>query len=337
MKRLIKYAAYCVCLCVFLGVAIFICTKRESSIVETNASTETIAKDSKWLREVNYSLNLTTRVSSDEQVVLKNYKYLGVVDSKAAKEELIDDIFYSDAVTIRYGIDLGAIDFYTWNELDEYYNCGEFNKEFIAKVSDMIEVGNTEVLELSWLYKGVIYKSKAIVDNEEGIVFDNIASYALDYSSKKPRQVNHSRGRLSPTRSLDSLGMLDSLDSIGGDSTRTFTFELSDMADEVELVTGKTAWWYSIRVQSIFDNNGILTYRRCDAASDAALGWACQAEVETISGDLFTSPYHEFAWVWAYGNHNTTINISFAGNGFSVTGGDHKQSGTEIHSPRYYQ
>lgn len=306
----------------------------ESSNDEESFLTQAIAKDSEWLREVNYSLNLTTRVSSDEQVVLKNYKYLGVVDSRKAKNELIDDIFYGGAVTIRYGIDLGAIEFYTWKDLDEYYS--DYNKEFITNVSDMIEVGKTEVLELTWLYKGVIYKSKAIVDNNEGIVFDNIASYALDYSSKKPRRVSHSRGRVPSTRSLDSLGMLDSLDSIGSDSTHIFTFELSDMADEIELTTGKTAWWYSIRVQSIFDNNGILTYRRCNATSDAALGWACQAEAETISGDLFSSPYHEFAWVWAYGNHNTTINISFAGNGFSVTGGDHTSRGTEIHSPRYY-
>ena len=330
MKRLIKYAAYCVCLCVFLGVAIFICTKRESSIVETNASTETIAKDSKWLREVNYSLNLTTRVSSDEQVVLKDYKYLGVVDSKAAKEELIDDIFYNEAVTIRYGSDLGSIVFYTWKELDEYYS--EYNNKFIADISDKIEVGKTEALELTWLYKGVIYKSKAIVDNEEGIVFDNIASYALDYSSKKPRQVNHSRGRLSPTRSLDSLGMLDSLDSIGGDSTRVFTFELSDMADEIELVTGETAWWYNIRVISIFNSDNILYSGKCYANYDSARGWDCKAAAETIGGEEDVSKYHKFAWAWSYGN-DTTITISFAGNGFSMTGGDRGASGEEIHRP----
>lgn len=334
MKKSFNYLALCLGLCVVVGTIFVACTKCESSIVEESSMTQPVAEDSQWLREVNYSLNLTTRVSSDEQVVLKDYKYLGVIDSKDAKNKLIDDIFYGDAVTIRYGIDLGAIEFYTWKELDEYYS--DYNKEFITNVSDMIEVGKTEVLELTWLYKGVIYKSKAIVDNNEGIVFDNIASYALDYSSKKPRRVSHSRGRVPSTRSLDSLGMLDSLDSIGGDSTHIFTFELSDMADEIELTTGKTAWWYSIRVQSIFDNNGILTYRRCNATSDAALGWACQAEAETISGDLFSSPYHEFAWVWAYGNHNTTINISFAGNGFSVTGGDHTSRGTEIHSPRYY-
>ena len=336
MKKIINYFALCLGLCVVVGaICIVCCTKCESPIVEESSMTQPVAEDSQWLREVNYSLNLTTRVSSNEQVVLKDYKYLGVIDSKDAKNKLIDDIFYSDAVTIRYGIDLGVIDFYTWKELDEYYS--DYNKEFIANVSDLIVVGVTEVLELTWLYKGVIYKSKAIVDNDEGIVFDNIASYALDYSTKKPRQVNHRRGRIPSSRSLDNLESLDSLDSIGGDSTHTFIFELSDMADEIELVTGEIAWSYSIKVQSVFDNNGILTYRRCDAKSEAALGWACEAEAETISGDLYSSPYHEFAWAWAFGNSSTTINISFSGNGFSITGGDHKASGTDVHSPRYYQ
>lgn len=335
MKKPFNYLALCLGLCVVVGTIFVACIKCESSIVEESSMTQPVTEDSQWLKEVNYSLNLTTRVSSNEQVVLKDYKYLGVIDSKDAKNKLIDDIFYGDAVTIRYGIDLGAIEFYTWKELDEYYS--DYNKEFITNVSDMIEVGKTEVLELTWLYKGVIYKSKAIVDNNEGIVFDNIASYALDYSTKKPRQVNHRRGRIPSSRSLDNLESLDSLDSIGGDSTHTFIFELSDMADEIELVTGEIAWSYSIKVQSVFDNDGILTYRRCDAKSDAALGWACEAEAETISGDLYSSPYHEFAWAWAFGNSSTTINISFAGNGFSITGGDHKASGTDVHSPRYNQ
>ena len=330
MKKLINYLALCLGLCVVVGTIFVACIKCESSNDEESFLTQAIAKDSEWLKEVNYSLNLTTRVSSDEQVVLKDYKYLGVIDSKDAKNKLIDDIFYGDAVTIRYGTDLGAIEFYTWKDLDEYYS--DYNKEFITKVSDMIEVGKTEALELTWLYKGVIYKSKAIVDNYEGIVFDNIASYALDYSSKKPRRVSHSRGRVPSTRSLDSLGMLDSLDSIGGDSTHIFTFELSDMADEIELTTGKTAWWYNIRVISIFNSDNILYSGKCYANYDSARGWDCKAAAETIGGEENVSKYHKFAWAWSYGN-DTTITISFAGNGFSMTGGDRGASGEEIHRP----
>lgn len=335
MKKTIKYAMLSLSLCVVVG-AICAYIKCESSTIEKNSLTEAVSKDSKWLREVNYSLNLTTRVSSDEQVVLKDYKYLGVVDSKEAKQELIDDIFYSDAATIRYGRDLGAIEFYTWNELERYYNYGEFNKEFIAKISDKIAVGRTEALELTWLYKGVTYKSKAIVDRVEGIVFDNIASYALDYFSKKPRQVNHSRGRLLSIPTFGVLDKLDSLSSIVTDSTYKYVYEYSAMADEVVLTTGKTAWWYNIQAISIFNKDNILVSGRCYSNSGSEIGWNCQALAKTISGEENVSPFHEFAWAWAFGNTNTTINISFAGNGFSITGGDHKQSGTEIHSPRYY-
>ena len=132
MKKLINYLALCLGLCVVVGIIFVACIKCESSIVEESSMTQPVAEDSQWLKEVNYSLNLTTRVSSDEQVVLKDYKYLGVIDSKDAKNKLIDDIFYGDAVTIRYGIDLGAIEFYTWKELDEYYS--DYNKEFITNV-----------------------------------------------------------------------------------------------------------------------------------------------------------------------------------------------------------
>ena len=122
MKKSFNYLALCLGLCVVVGTIFVAFTKCESSIVEESSMTQPVAEDSQWLKEVNYSLNLTTRVSSDEQVVLKDYKYLGVIDSKDAKNKLIDDIFYGDAVTIRYGIDLGAIEFYTWKELDEYYS-----------------------------------------------------------------------------------------------------------------------------------------------------------------------------------------------------------------------
>ena len=58
----------------------------------------------------------------------------------------------------------------------------------------------------------------------------------------------------------------------------------------------------------------------------------CKAAAETIGGEEDVSKYHKFAWAWSYGN-DTTITISFAGNGFSMTGGDRGASGEEIHRP----
>lgn len=334
MKKLINYVALFSHLCVVFVCTTMVacCTKFEKPHCEEASSIVSNVQESQWLREVNYSLSLTARVNSDDQVVLKDYKYLGVIESQEAKEELIDDIFHKGALTVRCDSESKNVGFWTWDELNAYYK--EENDEFIDKVCDLIKVGETEVLEMSWLYQGVMYKSKAIVDKTDGIIFDNIASYAIDYSNKSPQKINHRKERLS-TRALDSLGMRDSLDSMSADSSRIFTFELSDVSNEIELVSGKVAWWYNICVESVFDDNGILISRRCNASSNSELGWSCEAEAETISGELYSSPYHEFAWAWAYGNDNTTITISFVGNGFSITGGMRKSKGTEIHSPRY--
>ena len=196
------------------------------------------------------------------------------------------------------------------------------NEKLINQVANVIKVGKTEVLELTWLYSGVIYKSKAVVDRENGIVYDNIASFAIDYSAKN---------RVTDTTRTERVETRASIDSLDSTAYRIRTFSVSDKAYGINLVSGKFAWEYKISVKSAFDQNGILVDRDIDAQSYAELGWECFADARTISGDLYSSTFHEFAWVWAYGNSNTTINISFAGNGFSVTGGQARNSGVEIH------
>ena len=55
MKKLINYLALCLGWCVVVGAVWVACTKCERSNDEESFLTQAIAKDSEWLREVNYS------------------------------------------------------------------------------------------------------------------------------------------------------------------------------------------------------------------------------------------------------------------------------------------
>jgi len=188
------------------------------------------------------------------------------------------------------------------------------------------------MLELTWVCKGQLIKTIALVDNNEGIIYDNIASYAINYKTKNDKIEKNQILKRPLTRADTELVNMTFADSIAADTSYS-VFTQSDISDEIELITGKKAWWYFIQVTSAFNRYGRLGYRNIKTDSDCALGWQCQADAKTISGELNVSDYHEFAWAWAYGNGGTTIHISFLGNGFSVTGGERRSYSTGIHRP----
>ena len=41
-----------------------------------------------------------------------------------------------------------------------------------------IVINQTDVIELTWSYKGNIYRSKAIASHDHGLIYDNISTYA---------------------------------------------------------------------------------------------------------------------------------------------------------------
>ena len=121
-------------------------------------------------------------------------------------------------------------------------------------------------------------------------------------------------------------------DSVAAD-TSIREFVQQDQSQDIELISGKKAWWYYIHVTSAFNRYGRLAYRKCDSDSDASWGWQCKADAKTLSGEVNVSDFHEFAWAWAYGTGKTTIQIGFAGNGFTITGGEYEGKRSDIHRP----
>lgn len=315
--------------CRYIGITLCLL----SNLLILSCSKLSIKTDSlpynQWLKEVNHALDISKHANCDEQIRLIDYNYIGIIDSENDVTNLTNEIFSDNAYILFNNIEAKSSALVTWG--DEKI----FTKEHRAKMKTMVEsrinIGETEIVELIWLYKDQTYTSMALASRRDGIIYDNIATYAINYDIKKDALKHQYEIRRPLTRAAeDELKNLNVADSIAAD-TAVRVFSVSDMSDIVEMITGKYAWRYSIKVVSAFNRHGYLVYRDLKADSDCAFGWKCDADAKTVSGDLFTSQYHEFAWAWAYGNSSTSINISFVGNGFTISGGDRKSHGTQIH------
>ena len=75
---------------------------------------------------------------------------------------------------------------------------------------------------------------------------------------------------------------------------------------------------YNITVRSVFNSAGILIDRNLN--------------VRTVSGTLYSSKYHEFAWGYSYGS-GVSVSLGWNGSGFTISGGGQGATGTEIHRP----
>lgn len=287
-------------------------------------------KTSEWMRQIDHALSLTQQVNSNDQIVLTDYNYVGYIKNETAKTAILNEVFSENSDIVLNNLEFNRSGFTTWG--DKQYFSDDYRNNLLSKVADQIEPNKTQTVELIWSYKNKTYRSTALVNDTDGIIYDNIASYAINYSAKKEQIKSHKILKRPLTRAATELVNAAFADSIAAD-TSIRVFSTSDYSQEVELVTGKRAWWYIIEVTSAFTRNGILGYRNFKVDSDAALGWQCRAEAQTISGELRVSNYHEFAWAWAYGSGGTAIQISFLGSGFDVQGGERRSYGTEIHMP----
>lgn len=288
-------------------------------------------KTSAWMRQIDHAVSLGEIVANNNNhLALKEYRYIGMIGDDAAKKAVVNDIFSDNANIIVNDVNGKTFGVTQWNNRQLFSD--EYKNNLLSTVEERIRIGKTGVLELTWSYNGQPLQSLALVDDGEGIIYDNIASYAVNYKATKTMAKSRKILRRPFTRAETELVNSAFADSIAAD-TSVRIFVQQDQSQQIELVTGKRAWWYFIEVKSAFNRYGRLVYRNCYADSGQALGWQCEADAKTVSGELNVSDYHEFAWAWAYGNGGTTINIGFAGNGFTITGGEYKAKRTDIHRP----
>lgn len=95
-------------------------------------------------------------------------------------------------------------------------------------------------------------------------------------------------------------------------------------------IYGGYVWIYHIHRSSFFNGKGILVSRSNIATHDSAIGWSCDARLETIGGTIDESKYDEFAWGYSYGR-NMDVTLSWNGTGFTIPSGSTGTSGSLVH------
>lgn len=285
----------------------------ESSYVEEN---RIASLQSTWQEQVEYakSQNVATRSAFDEVTLIK-YTYKGKINTQKQISELLNCLFSDDADVVTYldSVNYDIVPLKTIREKAKQMNIDDPSESLRLQLDSVIELG-MEVIDLEWSYKGRTVYSTAIASNERGgIIYDHIghmiATPSNQYVEIEPNV------ELMKTRSE------------GTDGDREIITDLSNYGTNKY---NKVVWEYRVYCSSTFDGNGILQNRNLFATSDAKEGWACNAQIRTVSGELGVSNYHEFAWAHAHGE-NITISIGWNGTGFTISSGATGASYTLIH------
>ena len=249
-------------------------------------------------------MNLTQQRSDDKQVVLVAYKHLGALETQQDKLAVVDEIFADNAYTLLDAVDGDAL--IEWGRSNVF--TGNRRAEFKAKVYHAVKYRKVEAVELSWVYRKCSYKSKALVDGN-GIIYDNIASFALDRDAVADAKAENVKfNRSSPNAAINTLPQNIAETRYGE------TFEISDYSDSRMLITGKKAWEYKIRLMSVFDKDGKLCNLSCSAYSESTMGWTCSSDARHRSGEMFKTDYNEYEWEWEYADARSASSQGSNGN-----------------------
>lgn len=246
-----------------------------------------------WLNEVTHMLDLAQRVDSERQISLTNYKHLGTITGEKEKLAVLDEIFAADAVTVINSSDAGFV-LVAWG--DDLVFTTEDREKFRKRIFDAIARKKIEVIELDWSYKEQNYKSKALAGGE-GIIYDNIASFAIDYGTNAGKRESTAK----VTRPIPD----EWIDVIPGNMVhdkRAKTFVVSEYSDGCMLLTGKYAWRYMFKFISVFDHYGKLCNRSSRTISESGTGWRCSSGAAMIDGELSKTTYQMYERKWEYGD-----------------------------------
>ena len=187
-------------------------------------------------------------------------------------------------------------------------NFSELKSEILAESSNNLLNGMTlRLLELEWIFKGKTCLSRAIVTDEEGVLFETIGHLIVMKGSTLSVNSVKTRNEIS-NENLD-----------GNPFKRTFT---------------KRSLWTTVVSCSVYCQSefsaGVLIDKDMQYNHSASLGYSCSAEIKTIKGEINKDTYHEFAWAYAY-KKGTGLSLTWNGAGFTITGGGSGEGGTKVH------
>lgn len=281
-----------------------------------NASRSTEATSPpKWEEQLQYGLYLAKQ-RGDDQLRLLSYEYLGKVKTEEEMIELTDEMFADETYTvISHFLPDGQVEyeFLTWAEFRkhiDYKYAGLKIRDDIRK--EDIVINQTDVIELTWSYKGNIYRSKAIASHDHGLIYDNISTYAS-----------------TPNSCVDDAEEMTS-EAISTRSGQPYTGHFKKTPYKTNDI-GVLQWSAYIECDSPFNEYGILQQPVMSASPHPQRGWVCDAKIRTVFGTPFYSNIHKFAWGYAYNDDRGSAYLTEFGDGYYINYGAKGETGTEIH------
>ena len=238
---------------------------------------------------------------SGRTLKLVGYEYLGRVGSTKEAQELIDEIFADHSYTVItdvYADGHRGYEFRTWGSLrNDYEYCGMTVRD---RLYDIIVMHPTDVIRLTWSHNGNTYTTKALASPDEGIIYDNVATYAVQ-----------------------DVYIVDEESTNGGE--RGFKKEVRSVN-----VIDLPLWEVNLAASSTFDTEGILRDRRSHCDMYNSKGWECSAAVyfNLDKCKINESKYNEILWEYG-GTDNRGAQYVTTSDGYPM--GSSSASGSVAH------
>lgn len=238
---------------------------------------------------------------TDRRLKLVGYEYLGRIGSVQEAQELVDEIFADESYTVYTDIYADGhrdYDFQTWGSLrKDYEYCGMAVRDQIRHV---IATQPTDVIRLTWSHNGNTYTTKALASPDEGIIYDNVATYAVQ-----------------------DVYIVDEESTNGGE--RGFKKEVRSVN-----VIDLPLWEVNLAASSTFDTEGILRDRRSHCDIYNSKGWECTASAVFNSDKckINESKYNEILWEYG-GTDNRGAQYVTTSDGYPM--GSSSASGSVVH------
>lgn len=283
-------------------------------------SKDVVSFTTTWQEQLEYAKNnnnVTTRSSSNE-IYFVGHTYNGKINTKSQKSELLEQLFADDADIVMYldSLNFEIVSLKMVRQKAKSMGVNDPSETLRLQLDSAIKVG-MDIIKLEWRYKGETYYSTAIASNEQGgILYDHIGHMIIVPNNHKSQaKVIKSGVKTLKTRQEG-----------GGITERSFVLQ----DDGGYNLFGDLVWEYTISCSSFFDGKGILYSRSMTAPHSSVIGWSCDAQVKTVSGDIGKSKFHEFAWGHVHG-HFVSVSLEWNGIGFSISGGDSGSTGSIVH------
>ncbi len=296
----------------------------------------------KWEEQIHNAMKNKTR-SGSSSLVLTSCEEKNTITSYAELEEAIEQIFADDSnIAIQNPIDYSFVITPIGQISKISYDFTELKEEVLILGSDKLQdEKNLRLLELKWDYNDSTYSSRALVADEEGILFETIGYFVAIKEKGNDKAIKRMKTRSENVNDDpwsdpddpwgnpddDSDNPPTDNPTLPSESSVTKHFSKSDYSLNIFL---QKIYSYDITCSSTFNSEGILISRTTNAKSQSVSGYQCSAGIQTISGTMNTDTYHEFAWAYQHGS-NISVSLSWNGTGYSIGGGGTSESGSETH------